>query len=955
MVKWNQHNLGGILLLAGIYLLAGALVSQTGYHDQILPLWIPAGIALAAGIHFGFRCLPGVWLGSFSFNLLLPASWNPSLITSSIFLAAFIIATGIYLQALLATWLVKHKTGHPLIARGEKRVFRFIFYVGFSSTLVSASLGTLAIHLLSPQAGSTGLAADWLTWWLGDTFGVLLVTPLLLAVLQPQAEGILRNLQRRLMTLFTGTLLVVLAANQVYLMQVDAQVERHFERDVDILHANMNRLYQQNLADLGKLESRFVHAHGMGPEDFHQATAEILNRNPSVLAYSWDPIISAQEREAFNQTTRQLLDYPEYAVYGESPQPEDPLIPVQFVEPFAENTAALGFNLLSLEDRRRWVIQSQETGRPVATQILNLTQAPDEPGLLILQPVYLNSLDQRSQLLSTEKQLAGFMAGVFTVNRIIDAALALSGLEGVLVSIREEGAEEPFYTNTIKHQGFTPLYQKSFSFDFAQQEWHFDIQAGQTYKALTPGANVLQFQSLLVIISALITGVILGMHNRETTLAHRVKEQTRNLAFQAEHDPLTGLPNRLRLEQELDRFFQQPGHQHLALMFIGLDRFKLINDSLGHLTGDSLLIELAARWMQEFDGVAELYRMGGDEFILLQRLKPSQTTEATQALAQRLLDVTAQPLHAAGMHLQITASAGISFSEQSNQDTNTLIRNADTALHQAKLLGKNRYEIYQASQTTLTRKNFELEQDLRLAINTPQITLHYQPQHQLNTMQLCGLEALVRWEHPTQGKIPPDHFIPLAEETQLIVPLGWQIIDQVCRQISDWQDEGIQAPCVAVNISPQQLLQADFIDQLNILVDAYGLNRYQLELEITETLLHQDPDFAFKQLKSLRLAGYRLALDDFGTGYSSFDRLKYMPLDRLKIDRSFVRDIGKNPKDEAIILAIIGLGKSLELEVLAEGVETLEQQAFLTDNGCNSIQGYLHGRPLPSEQLELSA
>ncbi|WP_162299761.1 bifunctional diguanylate cyclase/phosphodiesterase [Marinospirillum perlucidum] len=950
MAKRTLQLSTGILLLALTYLLAGISVSGSGIHSQILPFWIPAGIALAAGIQLGYRYLPGAGLGSLLFNLLHPTGWQLDALTPELFLTAFIVAVGVTLQAGVGTWLVINKVGNPLALKGENQVLKFIVVVGFGVSLINACLGAPAVYWLSPQEGSAGLLTDWLTWWLGDSFGVLLVTPMILAILTPRHEKTTTRLYRRVILLFAGALFSILTANHIYLLQVDKQLQSNFSRDLDIFHANLNRIYQQNLADLRSLESLFIQNRGLSPGNFHQVTQEIFARNASVRAYSWDPVIDQENREHFETLTRELLDYPSYAVYGESLQPEDPLIPVQFVEPLESNQAALGFNLLSLEDRRRWVLQARETGRALATEILNLTQAPDEPGLLILQPVFLNAESTSSSVLTSQKQLAGFMVGVFTVNQMLESALRLSDLHGVQVKIWESGSEEAFYQSS--QQRLTPLYQSGFSFTFAQQEWYLEVTGGQTYKALNPGVNLLQFQSLLVLVSALISTVILGMHNRETSLAYRVREQTRNLAFQAEHDPLTGLPNRLRLEQELDLSFHQD-QSRLALMFIGLDRFKMINDSLGHLTGDSLLIELAARWMQEFASSAELYRMGGDEFILLHHLTEQENKTSSLALAERLLKITAEPIQAAGMQLQITASVGIAFSSVNSRDANTLIRNADTALHQAKATGKNRYQVYQSSQTELAQQYFELEQDLRQALNTRQLTLFYQPQHRLDDLSLCGFEALVRWQHPTQGLIPPDQFIALAEETQLIVPLGWQVIDMACQQIALWLEDGIQVPCVAINISPQQLLQSDFIDQLNTIVDAYDLSRKYLELEITETLLHQDPDFAFKQLKSLRLAGYRLALDDFGTGYSSFDRLKYMPLDRLKIDRSFVRDIDKNPKDEAIILAIIGLGKSLEIEVLAEGVETFKQQNFLIQHGCDSVQGYLHGRPQPSSKLFL--
>lgn len=944
-------HLAVFLALALAYLLTGLLVSRTGLHDQIMPMWIPAGIALAGGIHFGYRMLPAAALGCLLFNLGQASGWTFAL-TFPIFLSAFLIACGAWLQAAAGTWLVLNKTGNPLTAHKEGQVLRFILLVGCAASTINASTGTLAVNLINPAGGSAGWLQDWLSWWLSDSFGVILVTPLALALLTLRDRN--HPQHNRLIKLFMGVLAAVLLTNQVYLVQLNQQLNQGFLRDVDVFHANLNRLYHQNLADLALLERQFVQNNGLTAAEFRDATHQIFSLNPSIRAYSWDPIVQPDERHAFETRTRQLLGRPDYKILGDSPDEEDPLVVVQYVEPLEQNTAALGFNLLSLEDRRHWVILAQETGRPVATQILYLTQAPDEPGLLILQPVYLNTHLAESSLLSTEKQLAGFMAGVFTVGRMIEAALTLSELHGIRVELQEHQVRQPFYSfisDNLLRTGFKPLYQQTFQFEFAQQIWNIKVEAGSTYLARSPGNQVLPLQGLLVLASALASAVILGMHSRESTLAHRVNEQTRNLAFQAHHDPLTGLPNRLKLEKDLERCLRYPESCSLALMFIDLDRFKLINDSLGHLTGDHLLVELAARWQLLLDGKATLYRMGGDEFILLLQLQDPEQQAPALEMAERLLESTQQTLVVDGLHLQVTASIGLTFSPQQGQDFNCLVRNADTALHQAKASGKNRFELYQASQTDATLLNFELEQDLRLAINTPQILLHYQPQFRLQDQSLCGLEALVRWQHPQRGMIPPDRFIGLAEETQLIIPLGWQIINLACQQLASWLNAGAEVPCVAINISPRQLLQSDFISKLNQVVDHHGLERHHLELEITETLLHQDPDFAFRQLKSLRLAGYRLALDDFGTGYSSFSRLKYMPLSRIKIDRSFVQDIGRNPKDEAIIRSIIGLGHRLEIEVLAEGVETQAQQHFLQQHGCDSAQGYLLGKPVANPLL----
>ena len=944
-------NIAIFLLFAVFYLGIGLVVSHSWFHSQIIPLWVPAGIALAVGVHFGYRFIPAIGVGSLIFSLGQNSNWSADF-TLPIFFTALLVSLGVMLQSLTGSWLVKNYTGHPLTARGEGRVLKFILAAGFAASTISASFSVVALHLIAEPENHTGFLYDWVIWWLGDSFGSIMVTPLLLAILAPRKQRTNTSHHYRMMTLFFGAILAALMANQVYLFQLNSQLHNTFHRDIDIFRANLSRLYQQNLADLGELERQYVQQRGLTPEAFRNITQNIFLHNPSIRAYSWDPVVLPDQKTAFEQSTQQLLNRPDYKVHGLSPNPSDPLVVVQYVEPLQQNADALGFNLLSIRDRQRWAEQAQTTGRATATEILNLAQAPDEPGLLILQPVYLSVETDASNLLKIKRQLAGFMVGVFTVNRMLESALALSELDGLYVQLFEQNQSTPFYTlDQTKNLDLLPLMSQAFHFDFAQQRWLIQVDASRTYLALNPNNNTLAFQGLLVLVSALMAAVILGMHNRETTLAHRVKEQTHNLAFQAQHDSLTGLPNRTRLESDLKQCLLQPETSNLAILFLDLDRFKLINDSLGHLIGDQLLIKLAARWTKSLDKSNTLYRMGGDEFILVMQLQTAESHHLALDKVQQLLESTQQTLSIDGLQLQVTASIGIAFSPAHGQDFNSLVRNADTALHQAKNKGKNRYQIYKSSQTDATQLSFELEQDLRLAINTPQLMLYYQPQFDLSNQSLCGLEALVRWQHPQRGMIPPDQFISMAEETQLIIPLGWQIIDLACRQISEWLAEGEDVPCVAVNISPLQLLQSDFIEQLNLIVDSYGFQRKRLELEITETLLHQDPDFAFKQLKTLRLAGYRLALDDFGTGYSSFNRLKYMPLDRIKIDRSFVNDIGKNAKDEAIILSIISLSRSLEIEVLAEGVETAVQEDFLKTHGCNSIQGYLRGRPVAQPAL----
>lgn len=474
--------------------------------------------------------------------------------------------------------------------------------------------------------------------------------------------------------------------------------------------------------------------------------------------------------------------------------------------------------------------------------------------------------------------------------------------------------------------------------------------AGPDYLAAHPVSQALYLQVLLVGIGALTSLLILSMYNRERLLVARVQQQTLDLAWQARHDDLTELPNRTRMQEQLAEWLKTPDSP-FALLFIDLDRFKLINDSLGHQVGDRLLQALAHQMRVETPEDCKLCRMGGDEFILL---VPGAAQRAI-AEAQRILLIVGRPYTVAEHSLQLTASIGISLYPSHGRDADSLIKHADTAMYRAKSRGKDRYELYSEQLTSDAVQSFSVEQDLRQALQENQLVLHYQPQYRLDDGRLCGLEALVRWQHPQRGLLGPDQFIPLAEETQLIVPLGWQVIEHACQQMSHWLEQGLDVPLVAINISPHQLLQADFIPRLNALVDGFDLERRRIELEITESMIQQDPDFVIQQLQRLRLSGYHLALDDFGTGFSSLDRLKYLPLNRLKIDKSFTRDIGRNPKDEAVILTVIALGRSLGVEVLAEGVETEKQRDFLKKNQCNSMQGFLMGKPVPAELVSLSS
>ncbi|GGE57403.1 bifunctional diguanylate cyclase/phosphodiesterase [Halopseudomonas oceani] len=427
-----------------------------------------------------------------------------------------------------------------------------------------------------------------------------------------------------------------------------------------------------------------------------------------------------------------------------------------------------------------------------------------------------------------------------------------------------------------------------------------------------------------------------------------LKHTQARLDHQAHHDPLTGLPNRIlfeaRLREALNSLAMNKTDQLGALLFIDLDRFKQINDSLGHPVGDSLLQLVSQRLcsvLREIDTVA---RHGGDEFIVL--LPNLHTDVDAAAIADKLLGVFRTPFLCAGHEFFVSASIGISLFPTDADDVNSLIKHADAAMYQAKNQGRNRYAFYTSDLTVNAHQRLEMENDMRRGLERGEFILYYQPKVMCDGGKLNGAEALVRWNHPQQGLIEPDRFIPLAEDTGLIVDLGRSILHSACAQLAEWRDQGFLLPRVAINVSGTQLIGNQLVSDIRLALTEHGLTASQLELEITEDFVMNQNREAITLLDLFKSMGIHLSIDDFGTGYSSLAYLKELPLDTLKIDRSFVAGLPGNHHDAAISQTIIVLAHNLGMNVIAEGVETTAQRDILQAQGCDSIQGYLISPPL---------
>lgn len=440
------------------------------------------------------------------------------------------------------------------------------------------------------------------------------------------------------------------------------------------------------------------------------------------------------------------------------------------------------------------------------------------------------------------------------------------------------------------------------------------------------------------------TGAPLRLAGTHRDISSR-KNAQKEMLFLALNDPLTKLPNRAYLKQELEKRLIEEAE--LCFLFLDLDRFKTINDMYGHTTGDKVIQVVAERLKSVLQVSDFIARVGGDEFVILTR----ENLEI-ECLCKKLIASLETPIEIGDEHFKVGASMGVTCSPKDGNSFETLFKNADTAMYEAKNSLQKSYVFYTPSMTEQLLNISKLDNELKHAIEEDEFVVYYQPQINLRTNQMIGLEALVRWQHPLKGMIPPNDFIPRVEEIRLIIPLGLLIFKKALEQMKQWDEKAFFHGVMAINISSVQIETENFVESIEVIRQEIGIDARRIELEVTESCFMNNPDQVSKTLQKLENLGYKISIDDFGTGYSSLSYLKQLPLHKLKIDRSFIRDLPYDTDDQAISKAIIALGKTLELEVLAEGVETEEQKAFLIENKCDSMQGFLFAKPLSAEVLE---
>ncbi len=450
-------------------------------------------------------------------------------------------------------------------------------------------------------------------------------------------------------------------------------------------------------------------------------------------------------------------------------------------------------------------------------------------------------------------------------------------------------------------------------------------------------------------LARLVPAIQRELHDANERYARRIAEQT--LRHQAYHDVLTGLPNRwlLRSRMEQALAYVQKKELMMGVLFLDLDRFKNLNDTLGHLVGDHLLRAVADRLKKVLSAWDTIARLGGDDFVLL--LTDIKEKSALEDKARELLSLFEIPFELSGKSIYLDASIGIAAYPDNGQDSDTLLKNAEATMYYAKAQGGKNYQFCSGEIQTATMDRFTIENELRVAIKNSELILHYQPQFSLEDDSITGVEVLVRWQHPLRGITPPDKFIPVAEDSGLIIPLGEWVLQQTVDDIARMREAGINLKRIAVNFSARQLYHHDTQESLRKLLATGNLDADVLEVEITESGIMQNPELAAENLITMKSIGVGVAIDDFGTGYSSLAYLKRFPIDVLKIDRAFIRDITVNSDDASIVKAILALAKALNLRVIAEGLETQAQYDYLKELGCNEGQGYIYARPMPFDDL----
>ncbi len=945
-------------LVALAYALSGWVSLRISIPPEYVSLvFVPAGLAAAATLIWGPRVLPGVWAGALVVNLL--ANLKAGVPWASVNL--LVVPLGACAQAWLAAWMVRRWVGYPHALDTPGRVMLFFLLTAPVACLLNASVSVPVLTAIGAIPVPDALFSWW-NWWLGDALGVVLFAPLMLVAFGQPAEA----WRPRLTTVaLPMALALVLAGVSFY--QLRAGDERRLQESFDRESREFANLLQRRLdaqADavmaVAKLMELTEHTRD---SDFRSAVTPWLERYAGTQNFGWSPYVPGSERERFELEQRRN-GREGFTILGRDAQgrtfPADPAeghLPITLVEPLQTNRSVLGLDVLVLPATWQAVMTTQISGRPEVTKGLRLVQENrQQRGVVMYRAVFQHHADG-----SAFGPLKGVVSAVFRMDDVLQAALgSLEAHDLRLCLMDPQGAPDNMRLSGPEgcEQGLTrdAVLSLQLPVRFGDRFWEFRVDAGPKWRSDSRGwvawATIATALAAVAMLGAFLI-VITGQSRRTQMLVDlRTAElagSNARLTQLVHFDPLTGLSNRKHWMNQADATLAA-ARRHgdaMAVMFIDLDRFKHINDSLGHSLGDQLLGVVANRLRGCLRSRDVLARLGGDEFVvLLPRLK---SRDGAAVAARKIMAALAEPIWLEQHEIAVSASLGLAYHPGDGDTVETLLRHADTAMYAAKDAGRNGWRFFAPEMNEHLSQRMFIENGLRRALAQGELFLEFQPQVLATSGRLVGAEALVRWRHPERGLIPPDRFIPVAEDCGLIEPLGQWVLDHACRQLRAWEDAGLRGLNLAVNISALEFNRPGFLPRVRDTLARTGAPATQIELELTESLLMQALPDLNERLGELTALGLSLSLDDFGTGYSSLGYLKRLPLKHLKIDRSFVADVPGDAEGEAIIRATLSMAHDLGLAVVAEGVESEAQRDFLLGHGCELLQGWLIARPMDAD------
>ena len=1010
--------------------LAMPLVSPANFSGTI---WPPVGIALGAVLLWGNRVLFGVFLGDIGCKLAIYDISILEMTPDTLGVIGLMALNGV-LRAWLGAWLVRYYANYPNPLIELKQILRFFLLAGIVATFLSAILNVLALYLLG-LVQSQDVVLAFLNWWLGDSMGAIIFTPLFFLIF---ARHDLHWRRRRisvgvpLVSLFVVTVIAfqfIKGQENLRLQNVFAKLGLRFQTAFD----DKSLKYQEQLLFVKQF---FESSAEVSQYEFKQFT-QVLFKDSALLSMQWVTLPDSMEKMTvqYQVPDMEALLTPSVAlqqklwaglmsdevqtVYldrvGESRRQAQlwialPVYQQQqligfvmatyslgtMIEQLGEYSALTGIGLLVRADNQQGALLFQSEQPYHSKGVLDLAyRFMAEPSLYFL-------------LVPTEFFLQQYysgivwwasVAGMIITSLLTIVLLMLSGHTELVkkeVNARTKALQRSHHQLAESESQFKELVQaqsaivwrydpgkQKFTFvsdeaekllgyplsrwlselgflshciDERDREWVVDFCRAQNeqYKDHEFECRLQTADGQIVWVKCIVNlkveaGEVIELLGFMLDITKQKESEStiHNMAF---YDALTGLPNRRLL---MDRLAQEVTvarrHGHFgAVIFLDLDHFKLLNDSLGHHIGDDLLVQVAGRIQASIRGGDSAIRLGGDEFVILVHANSNTLKEAAEhglIVAEKIKKSLAETFMLQDYQHHISSSIGVTLFPESDQSINTILQQADTAMYRSKELGRNRISFFHPSMQAAADARLLLEKELRAAVDNGQFVLCYQPQ--VNDQgELISAEALVRWVHPDKGRISPADFIPVAEDTSLILPLGTWVLVEVCRQIKEWQQQGFKIGNIAINVSSKQFRQKDFVQSVQDIMMQAEVSPALLEIELTERVVIDDIEDTVQKMQALKDLGVSISIDDFGTGYSSLAYLKQLPVDILKIDRSFVQDITIDPSDAVIVETIIDMAHHLGLLTVAEGVETVEQFTFLSEHECDMFQGFYFSKPL---------